>query len=119
MIYMFFITYLLFRINILSVLHNNGWFLLASTDISKKQIDRDSLIFQFGVPPPQTTFFSVSFNDYDKLRLICAPKELIPVVQQTLGLANIQREEWRDGGLAYQFKLYEKYSFKSLKTFYL
>ena len=89
----FFITYLVFSINILSVLHNHGWFLLASTDISKKHIDKDSLIFQFGIRPSQTTFFSVSFHDSDKLRLICAPKELISVVQQTLGLANIQREE--------------------------
>jgi hypothetical protein len=37
--------------------------------------------------------------------LINAPSELIPAVQQALGPANILKEEWRDGGAAYQFKL--------------
>jgi hypothetical protein len=77
--------------------------------VSKKQLDKDTLIFVLGIPPLQTAFFSVSFNDYDKLRLIGVPPELIPAVQQTLGLANIQKEEWRDGGAAYQFKLYEEF----------
>ena len=63
------------------------------------------MIFLLGTPPPQTAFFAVSFNDYDKLRLIGIPSELIPAIQQTLGPANIQKEEWRDGGAAYQIKL--------------
>jgi hypothetical protein len=73
------------------------------------------LIFQLGVIPSQTSFFAVSFNELDKLRLICGPHELIPAVQRTLGQANIQREEWRDNGLAYQFKLYDNF-FSSFPT---
>ena len=103
------ISYLLFRIHVLSALYHHGWYLLTATDISKKPRDKDSLIFQLGVPPPQTSFFAISFNELDKLRLICAPHELNSAVQRTLGRANIQEEEWRDNGLAYQFKLYDKF----------
>ncbi|CAF4235452.1 unnamed protein product, partial [Adineta steineri] len=92
-------------IHILSALYNKGWYLLTSTHISKKPYDKDSLIFQLGIPPSPTSFFSVSFNDYDKLNLICAPSELIPAVQQTLGQETILREEWCDSGTAYHFKL--------------
>lgn len=98
-------NFFLFRIHVLSALHNHGWYLLTSTDVSKKQLDKDTLIFLLGIPPPQTAFFAVSFNDHDKLRLIGIPADLIPAVQRTLGPANIQKEEWRDGGAAYQFKL--------------
>ncbi|UJR08572.1 hypothetical protein I4U23_012831 [Adineta vaga] len=91
--------------HILAALYNYGWYLLASADISKSKYDKDSLIFQLGVCPTPTLFFSVSFNEYDKLRLICAPPELIPAVQQALGRGYIQREGWRDRGAAYQFKL--------------
>lgn len=91
--------------------------------MSKKQLDKDTLIFLLGVPPPQTEFFAVSFNDYDKLRLIGAPTEIIPAIQQTLGPANIQKEEWREGRAAYQIKLYvrrtKKYSTRSSFFFLL
>ncbi|CAF0936190.1 unnamed protein product [Adineta steineri] len=92
--------------SVLSALHHQGWYLLMSTDISKKQADKDSLIFQLGTPPPPTSFFSVSFNELDKLRLIGAPPELIPAVQQILGTGAIQREEWVYSQTAYQFKLH-------------
>ncbi len=91
---------------ILSALHHHGWYLLTSTDVSKKQQDKDSIIFQLGVPPPATSFFSVSFNEWDKLRLIGAPPELIPEVHQAIGTSEIQREEWVYNQNAYQFKLY-------------
>jgi hypothetical protein len=92
--------------SIISALYHHGWYLLASTDVSKKQGDKDSLIFQLGVPPPATSFFAVSFNESDKLRLIGAPPDLISAVQQTLGINEIQREEWIYAQTAYQFKLY-------------
>ncbi|CAF0797145.1 unnamed protein product [Adineta steineri] len=91
--------------SVLSALHHQGWYLLMSTDISKKQADKDSLIFQLGTPPPPTSFFSVSFNELDKLRLISAPPELISAVQQIIGTSEIQREEWVYSQTAYQFKL--------------
>jgi hypothetical protein len=92
---------------VLSALYNNGWYLLTSTDISKKHLDKDSLIFQQGILPSRTSFFAISFNEFDKLRLIGIPPELIPAVQQSLNPADIQREEWLDEGIAYQFKLYD------------
>lgn len=79
---------------------------MTSTDISKKQNDKDSLIFQLGTPPEPTSFFAVSFNEFDKLRVISAPINLIAAVRQTLGQSEIQREEWMYSKPAYQFKLY-------------
>ncbi|CAF0958902.1 unnamed protein product [Adineta steineri] len=67
-------------IYVLSAPYNNGWYLLTSTHISKKTLDKDSLVFQLGIPPRLTSSFSVSFNDYDQLRLICALSILIPSV---------------------------------------
>jgi hypothetical protein len=92
--------------SILSALYHHGWYLLTSTDVSKKQQDKDSIIFQLGVPPPATSFFAVSFNEWDKLRLIGVPPELIPPVHQAIGTSEIQREEWIYNQNAYQFKLY-------------
>ncbi|CAF1074027.1 unnamed protein product [Rotaria sordida] len=91
--------------SVLSALHHHGWYLLMSTDVSKKQQDKDLLIFQLGVPPQSTSFFAVSFNEWDKLRLIGAPHDLIRAVQQTIGTNVIQREEWVYSQTAYQFKL--------------
>jgi hypothetical protein len=107
--------------SVLSALHHNGWYLLTSTDVSKKQADKDTLIFQLGVPPPTTSFFAVSFNEGDKLRLIGAPHELISAVQQTIGASAIQREEWIYSQTAYQFKLYVTffYYFLVYVIFYL
>lgn len=36
-------------------------------------------------PSPPLTFFGISFNEYDKLRLINAPEEIIPAFRQLLG----------------------------------
>ncbi|CAF1143061.1 unnamed protein product [Rotaria sordida] len=90
---------------VLSALYHHGWYLLTAADVSKKEQDKDSLFFRLGSPPSLTPFFAVSFNESDKLRLIGAPENLIEPVQQTIGRANIQREEWRDNGAAYQLKL--------------
>lgn len=95
-----------YRTSVLSALHHEGWFLLTPTDLSKKEVDKDTLIFQSGVPSPATSFCAVSFNERDKLRLIGASSELISAVQQTLGSNHIQREEWIYSKTAYQFKLY-------------
>ncbi|CAF1260632.1 unnamed protein product [Rotaria sp. Silwood1] len=91
--------------SVLSALYHQGWYLVASTDVSKKKSDKDSLIFQLGIPPPSTSFFAVSFNERDKLRLIGASHELIRAVQQTIDKDTIQREEWIYSETAYQFKL--------------
>lgn len=94
------------RTSILSALYHHGWYLLTSTDISKKQSDTDSLIFKIGICPLATSFFAVSFNESDKIRLIGAPDELISAVQTTFGYSYIKREAWIYSNRAYEFKLY-------------
>jgi len=90
---------------ILSTLYHSGWQLQMSTDISKKVRDKDSLFFRSGPLPSPASFFSISFNEGDKLRLIGAPPKVINSVKSVLG-GTIQSEEWKSKDIAYQFKLH-------------
>lgn len=90
---------------ILSSLYHSGWQLVAAADVSKKQYDKDTLFFKAATIPPPCMFFSVSFNEGDKLRLINAPPNIIHAVRSILTGA-IQREEWKIADFAYQFKLF-------------
>ncbi|CAF1102777.1 unnamed protein product [Rotaria sordida] len=92
--------------SVLSALHHHGWYLVMATDVSKKQEDKDLLIFRAGIPPQPTSFFAVSFNERNKLRLIGAPYKVISAVQETIGTSRIQYEDWIYSETAYQFKLY-------------
>jgi len=47
-----------------------------SVDLSKKTYDKDSLFFKSG-PPLQRYFFSISFNESDKVRIIDSPNETV------------------------------------------
>lgn len=60
-----------------------GWHLHATVDLSKKSYDKDTLIFQQG-QPRQRYFFSISFNQSDKIRIIDPPN---PAVTQAFRLA--------------------------------
>ena len=60
--------------HVLHALASTGWHLLVSSDLSKKTMDKDSLFFRSG-PPVQRYFFSVSFNESDKIRLIDSPNQ--------------------------------------------
>ncbi|BEJ12091.1 hypothetical protein CspHIS471_0205510 [Cutaneotrichosporon sp. HIS471] len=55
---------------------NAGWHLAASTDLSKKSWDKDSLMFRAG-PPAHRIIFAVTFNETDKIRIIDPPNESI------------------------------------------
>jgi hypothetical protein len=89
---------------VLQTLWNLGWVLVASTDVSKKQLDKDSLLFRHQSPPPAPCqWFAISFNRGDLLRLIGAPPELNEPFKQMLG-ALLQKEGWKEQG-AYEFKL--------------
>ncbi|KZV92012.1 hypothetical protein EXIGLDRAFT_718798 [Exidia glandulosa HHB12029] len=90
---------------LLSALYHAGWQLVASTDVTKKSYDKDSLFFRSATIPSPCTFFAASFNEGDKLRLINAPPNVINAVKQILGGA-IQREEWKVPNVAYQFKMH-------------
>jgi hypothetical protein len=88
---------------VLAHLYQVGWVLVGAADASKKENDKDSLLFRRHGPSPPLTFFAISFNEDDKLRLIQAPPEMIPSFRQMLGPL-LQDEHDKDG--AWQFKLH-------------
>lgn len=72
--------------SVLASMYDAGWVLKASTDISKKQMDKDSLLFRLQYPPPPPSqWFAISFNRGDRMRLIDAPEEVIPAFKECLG----------------------------------
>jgi hypothetical protein len=62
-------------IHVFHSLASVGYHLLASTDMSKKEWDKDTLIFRPGPSAPHRWFFAVSLNDSDKIRIIDPPNE--------------------------------------------
>lgn len=92
-------------VGILSSLYHSGWQLVAATDVTKKPYDKDTLFFRLTPIPPPCRFFSISFNEGDKIRLINAPMGVIKSVKEVLG-TGIQREEWKVADVAYQFKMH-------------
>ncbi|KAL0953144.1 hypothetical protein HGRIS_004412 [Hohenbuehelia grisea] len=90
-------------LTVLSDLYDAGWVLTASTDISKKKLDKDALLFRFqSPPPPPCTWFAISFNKGDRLRLIGAPNQVTAQFKDMLGPL-LQSDGWREEG-AYEFK---------------
>jgi len=63
-------------IHILHALAAIGWHIHMSADLTKKQYDKDSLFFKSG-PPLQRYFFSITFNESDKVRIIDSPSETV------------------------------------------
>ncbi|KAK9375221.1 uncharacterized protein V1513DRAFT_431098 [Lipomyces chichibuensis] len=71
---------------ILHGLFDMGWILQASVDISKKEYDKDTLLFRYQQPPPPSCIWmSISFNRSDRLQLIDVPQELGPLLVQAYG----------------------------------
>jgi hypothetical protein len=63
---------------IFEALYNAGWVLAISTDISKTQFDKDTLIFKKQDPVPEARqWMCMSFSKQDRLRFIDAPKDLV------------------------------------------
>ncbi|KLT43365.1 hypothetical protein CC85DRAFT_296045 [Cutaneotrichosporon oleaginosum] len=90
---------------ILQELSRYGWHIAVATDLSKKEYDKDTLIMRAG-PPVYREVFAVTFNEWDKMRLIDAPNE--DVHNAYLSAAHlwpqgIQDAKEKDG--SYQFKL--------------
>ncbi|KAH7105935.1 hypothetical protein BKA62DRAFT_688409 [Auriculariales sp. MPI-PUGE-AT-0066] len=80
---------------LLADFHHDGWVLVGSTDVSKKVDDKDCLFFRTGtIPSAKAHFFTVSFNEYDKIRLIGSSDETIHAVRRMLGAHRIQNEQW-------------------------
>ncbi|KZV68104.1 hypothetical protein PENSPDRAFT_653547 [Peniophora sp. CONT] len=59
-------------VHILHALAVCGWELAFSSDLTKKSYDKDTLFFK-AAAPVQRYFFSISFNESDKIRLIESP----------------------------------------------
>jgi predicted RNA-binding protein YlqC (UPF0109 family) len=93
---------------IFAYLYSAGWILHASTDLSKKERDKDTLVFRKQQhPPPQSEWISISFNQSDRLRLIGADGELIAAFRTMLkGMQKLQNEGWKDQILnTWEFKI--------------
>lgn len=61
-------------IHILHALAAAGWELVFAADLTKKNYDKDTLFFK-AAAPVQRYFFSISFNESDKIRLIDSPNQ--------------------------------------------
>ncbi|KFZ11591.1 hypothetical protein V502_07479 [Pseudogymnoascus sp. VKM F-4520 (FW-2644)] len=94
---------------ILAHLYRNGWIFHVSTDCSKKGLDKDTIVFRKQqAPPPEAEWIAISFNQYDRLRLIGADEVLATAVREVLqSMRLLQDESWKDRALgAREFKIY-------------
>jgi hypothetical protein len=94
---------------ILAYLFRNGWIFHASTDCSKKGLDKDTIVFRKQqTPPPESEWIAISFNQYDRLRLIGADEVLTSSVREVLqSMRLLQEELWKDRSLnAREFKIH-------------
>ncbi|KIR55829.1 hypothetical protein I315_01711 [Cryptococcus gattii Ru294] len=92
--------------HVLHALSKHGWYLHMSVDLSKKQFDKDTL-FLHSVYPQERYFFSISFNEGDKVRIIDPPSEHVKQAFMTAVRTwsrGIQSEKEKEPG-CYQFKL--------------
>jgi hypothetical protein len=93
-----------------------------SADLTKKQYDKDSVFFKTG-PPLQRFFFSITFNESDKVRIIDSPSEqvteafktvvavspfiplkVVALMKQQSWPGGIQDQKWKEDG-CWQIKL--------------
>ncbi|KAG0225204.1 hypothetical protein B0O80DRAFT_458851 [Mortierella sp. GBAus27b] len=97
---------------VLRAMAQQGWNIIQSADVSKKQNDKDSLFFEKAHLPNglmdvgQVDMFSISFNRSDRIRLIDAPAHIPPLVKhaiQTQWKWGIQQEQLY--ATAFEFKL--------------
>ncbi|OAA59330.1 hypothetical protein ISF_06265 [Cordyceps fumosorosea ARSEF 2679] len=96
--------------DLFACLYARGWILTASTDVSRKELDKDTLIFrrQGGGPPPPASWMAISFKQGDKIRLLGASSELIAALRALLtGMRLLQAQAVKDAARSqYEFKLY-------------
>lgn len=93
---------------IFASLYSAGWILTASTDISRKISDKDTLLFRKQpVPPPTATWVTISFKSDDKLRFLGAPPELLNAFASTFSSNRVLRSHAAKDSAAnyYQFNL--------------
>jgi len=92
---------------ILAFLYAYGWILHASTDVSKKPAEKDTMIFRWQEnAPPASEWMCISFDRSDRLTLIGADAELIEGFRHLLQGSKLWKsEQWKDGPKnAWEFK---------------
>ncbi|KAL1874874.1 hypothetical protein Daus18300_003415 [Diaporthe australafricana] len=58
----------------LEALYDMGWVLQAAVDVSRKDLEKDSLVFRYQDPhPPRCDWLSISFDCADKMKIVDAP----------------------------------------------
>ncbi|EGX95372.1 hypothetical protein CCM_00026 [Cordyceps militaris CM01] len=96
--------------DLFACLYARGWIMTASTDVSRKEFDKDTLIFrrQGGGPAPPAAWMAVSFKQGDKIRLLGAPQDLAAAVGAMLTkMQLLQAQAAKDAGRGhYEFKMH-------------
>ena len=91
---------------ILAGLFDMGWVLKAAVDISKKEFDKDTLLFRRQQPPPpRCHWICVNFTGHDLLHLLDAPPELGLSLVQLYG-ERVQRYDARGRAFEIKFRGY-------------
>jgi hypothetical protein len=98
-------------LSVLRDLYYNGWQVMMTTDISSGLYDKDTILFRQIQPNPMASFFSISLNETDKLRVIFpfglrAEESIVSCVRESIRnhwKKGIQAEKIYDG--AQEFKL--------------
>ncbi|KAK9708028.1 hypothetical protein K7432_009869 [Basidiobolus ranarum] len=94
----------LLLVRMLRYMEQQGWRYLGAVDISKKESDKDSLFFEYTGVVCSPVIFSISFNQSDRLRVICAPPEIQDAIREAVrNCWTIQNERCYNGSL--EFKL--------------
>lgn len=69
---------------ILETLHGQGWVLMLSTDISKKNWDKDTLLFRHQVPSPaECDWCCIGFSKTDRIKFIDGMQPAVPYFPPT------------------------------------
>jgi len=79
----------------------NGWNLIQSADVSKKEGDKDTLFFENAQFDPDVQMFGMTFNMGDRIRIIDAPG-MMPCVREAVKSrwpGGIQHEREYSGSL--------------------
>ncbi|KAK5084432.1 hypothetical protein LTR05_005508 [Lithohypha guttulata] len=73
-------------------LFDAGWVLSLSTDVSKRNRDKDTLIFRQQIPPAKPRdWICVAFSKKDRLRVMDAPEELLDAIYE--GIRDVIQEK--------------------------
>ncbi|KAJ6781982.1 hypothetical protein PWT90_01268 [Aphanocladium album] len=95
--------------DIFACLYARGWIMTSSTDISRKEFDKDTLIFRRqGAAPPPASWMALSFKQGDKIRLLGAPQDLLGAMGSMLtSMRLLQAQSVKNASQAqYEFKLH-------------